>query len=164
MGRNTVKMAQSLSPDAINLEKMLGGSNNRVIGITVNAKPRKRSFLANLMRWLKSSMGLSSQTVTHPNTHAYILRIPMYGKDNSADVNILKAVGAHLNLPIPDVITSDSTDGNILGVPYMIQDRLPGQLAVHLWKSLNIEQKKSLVQKITFQGNRLLKTQFCSAS
>ncbi|KNG44613.1 hypothetical protein TW65_08538 [Stemphylium lycopersici] len=137
----------------VTIEKMKGGSYNRVIGINITSKPKTTSF-----HWLKSYLGLG-KTTEEPKR--YILRIPRMGvegddvddiqrKDMERDVTTMTVAESRLPLPVAKVESYNLTMDNVFGRPYMIQTRHPGRnLANDLWKDLNIEQKKCVAQKIT---------------
>lgn len=84
------------------VERMRGGSFNRVIGLTFSTRQPKD----------------------------YILRIPRFGceSDSSEDIKDQVALLHYLSqfLPVASVAAFDSTRGNALGSSYVLQQRLPG--------------------------------------
>ncbi|CAO2656577.1 Nn.00g053800.m01.CDS01 [Neocucurbitaria sp. VM-36] len=128
----------------IKVDHIKGGSYNRVVAVSLSAKPKKYS-----MKWFKARC-LGARPKVDPFVESYIVRIPRQdGCDMARDVAILKAVGAQLTLPIPKVVTYDLSADNVFDKPYMIQTRLLGGNLAQLWDTLNMEQKKSVAKRVT---------------
>jgi hypothetical protein len=62
---------------------------------------------------------------------------------------MLQLVESHLQTPVPHTLNFDSSDNNILGQAYMLQNRLPGQNLSSILKFLNPAQEKSLTLQAT---------------
>ena len=91
------------------IERMRGGSYNRVTGITIldpNGKEENR----------------------------FVLRVPRIPWDSTPEreVAILRYVRQYTSIPIPEVIAVDYTSNNSLKDPYVIQKRVPG---VNIWEA-----------------------------
>ena len=94
----------SLRIETFTVERLSGGSFNRIIGITVN-EPQD------------------------PHRSEYILRIPRFDTARTdRDAAVLQYVRQrHPTIPAADVVAIDFTKNNPLDEPYMIQTRLRGK-------------------------------------
>lgn len=102
------------------IERLRGGSFNRIIGITSPS--------------VSSSVG-----------GRYVLRVPRFDEgQQERELAILRYVRAHTSIPVADIIFSDATDDNPLGSPYVIQSRLAGSNMFDLYRSLPFEQQKNI--------------------
>ncbi|CAF9916092.1 hypothetical protein IMSHALPRED_002972 [Imshaugia aleurites] len=94
--------ASLLSPNIFLVERLSGGSFNRIIGITV----------------------------TKPNSQVanqYILRVPRFESARpEREVAIVEYVRQYSAIPVPKIVATDFTKDNLLKVPYVVQDRIPG--------------------------------------
>ena len=114
------------------LERLRGGSFNRIIGIT-------------------------SPFTDSTDGNRYILRVPrFYEGQQEQELAILRYVREHTSIPVADVIFSDATYDNPLGCPYVIQSRLAGSNLFDLYLSLSFEQKKTIASEF---GKTLLAEQ-----
>jgi hypothetical protein len=130
----------------ISIERMKGGTYNRVIGVRIRALKSRRHCLS----WAQKLLRNFLRTPSPVTNEEYIVRMPRLGDDGiDQQVATLKAVGARLSLPIPEVVSFDTSSDNVLNKPYMIQKRLPGQMFTHMMKDLNLEQMKSATERIT---------------
>ena len=85
------------------IERMRGGSYNRITGITILDSEGKE------------------------DTHL-VLRVPRIAWDSTPEreVALLRYVRQHTSIPVPEVIAVDYTSNNLLKDPYVIQKRIPG--------------------------------------
>ena len=91
-----------LSSNAFHVERLSGGSFNRIIGITVT----------------ESNSGVVNR---------YILRVPRFETAcPEREVAIVEYVRQHSAIPVPRIVTTDFTKNNPLKVPYVVQTRIPG--------------------------------------
>ncbi|KAL8773222.1 MAG: hypothetical protein Q9209_001898 [Squamulea sp. 1 TL-2023] len=109
--------------ESFEVERLKGGSYNRVIGIK-----------------------------TPPSTgeaqRMYILRIPRFEiAQQQREIAILRYVRQHTSIPTAEVIFSDSTTQNPLNEPYMIQTRIAGQSLQHVYPTMNHEQKRAIAKQ-----------------
>lgn len=105
------------------LEKLKGGSYNRIIGIE-----------------------------TPPSTgdaHGrYILRIPRFETaQQERELAIVRYVRQHTSIPTAEIIFSDSTPENPLNDPYVIQTRIPGENLHATYLSLSHEHKLAVAEQ-----------------
>ena len=105
------------------VEKMKGGSYNRIIGIE-----------------------------TPPSTSdahgRYILRIPRFDKaQQERELAILRYVRQHTSIPAAEIIFSDATPDNPLNGPYVVQTRIPGQNLYATYLSLSHEHKLAVAEQ-----------------
>ncbi|KAI4270446.1 MAG: hypothetical protein L6R35_006612 [Caloplaca aegaea] len=105
------------------IERLPGGSYNRIIGITTPP---------------------SAGDCVMP----YILRVPRFDQaQQDRELAIHRYVAQHTSIPLADIVFSDATSSNPLGSPYVVQDRLPGSNLFVAYCSLTHEQRKSVVQE-----------------
>ena len=117
------------------IERLCGGSYNRIVGITL---PESRRF--------------------PPLTqNSFILRIPR-NKDARPDreVALLEHVRQRTNIPVPKVVAKDYCCDNALGLPYVIQQRIPGKDLQMIWDILTHEHRCIVTREI---AKTLLKLQ-----
>ena len=85
------------------IERIRGGSYNRITGITI----------------------LDSEGKTDTRL---VLRVPRIAWDSTPEreVALLRYVRQHTSIPVPEVIAVDYTSNNVLKDPYVVQKRVPG--------------------------------------
>ncbi|KAL8940720.1 MAG: hypothetical protein Q9216_002671 [Gyalolechia sp. 2 TL-2023] len=106
------------------IERLQGGSYNRIIGITVPPS-------------VGSDQG------------SYILRVPRFDQgQQESEIAILRYVRDHTSIPVARVTHSDPTRDNPLDSSYVIQSRIPGRTLYHTYRSLNHEQQKSVAADV----------------
>ena len=90
-------------PKQFLIERMRGGSYNRVTGITVLDSEGKQD-------------------------NRLVLRVPRIAWESTPEreVALLRYVRQHTSIPVPEVIAVDYTSNNLLKDPYVIQKRIPG--------------------------------------
>ena len=94
--------ASLLPSNTFFVERLSGGSFNRIIGITVT-KP-------------------NSQVASR-----YILRVPRFESARpEREVAIVEYVRQFSAVPVPKIVATDFTKNNILKIPYVVQDRISG--------------------------------------
>lgn len=126
----------------IQIERMKGGTYNRIFGVQVRSTKPNRSCL-NLAQCFRSDR-------TTAPTQEYIVRVPRKGFNNvKQQVATLKAIVSRISLPTPEVVAYDITSDNIIGAPYMIQKRLPGRRITDILDELNEDQMISMTEKVT---------------
>ncbi|KAF2682001.1 hypothetical protein K458DRAFT_456465 [Lentithecium fluviatile CBS 122367] len=133
----------------ITVERMTGGSFNRIIGVTVApTQPKKWTS-----HWLRSVFPYCLSGRVKKKDSKHILRIPRSDVDLGAcgmeyDVAVLRFVRSRVKFAVPDITSFDFTSTNVLGSPYMMQSRLPGQNLQQLWKGLSHPQRVSTLRSI----------------
>jgi hypothetical protein len=141
-------VASKLNPDSksIRIERMKGGSYNRVVGAEIHTpKPGRRYFA-----WAQKYIRTVLRKPAPATSRNYVFRTSRNdGADMEDQIAILKAVGARLRLPIPEVVHYDLSSDNVVGRPFMIQKRIPGRTVTDMLKDLNLEQKKYVTKRIT---------------
>ena len=91
-----------LSSNTFRVERLSGGSFNRIIGITVT-KPQSQDSVP------------------------YILRVPRFESARpDREVAILEYVRHHSAIPVATIVAMDFTKNNSLKQPYVVQTRIPG--------------------------------------
>ncbi|KAF2874695.1 hypothetical protein BDV95DRAFT_458523, partial [Massariosphaeria phaeospora] len=129
----------------IKLDRMKGGSSNRVIGITTSGRKMKKYSCDWFRTQFKDMISLK-----HDEPEKYVLRIPRWESVSmEAVIATLKVIGDRAQIPTPRVIAYSLSEGNVLGKPYMLQPRLPGLSLNTVYDSLNLEQKKCVARQIT---------------
>lgn len=141
----THKLAQV--PSTIQIERMKGGAYNRVIGVSVVPHHPTRFCTYWFYERLCRLLGM----VNNGDSSQYIVRIPRGETEGvvTSQVAVLHAIKPRLSFPVPQVVAYNDGYDNHLGRPYMIQERLPGQAVSHTWGNLNLQQKKSVVKRVT---------------
>ncbi|KAF2636568.1 hypothetical protein P280DRAFT_408757 [Massarina eburnea CBS 473.64] len=142
------ELATDIFPEGskIDVERMKGGSFNRVVGLTVSRPKTKNKFIT---KWLLGCLGMRTST-KYNEPQKYILRIPRFNtKSLEREVAVLKVVAEKLSLPIPQVVKYDISKENALGKPYMVQSRLFGDNLAKIGDTLNMEQWKCVANRIT---------------
>ena len=105
------------------LEKMKGGSYNRIIGIQTPPST-------------KDSHG------------RYILRIPRFERaQQDRELAIVRYVQQHTSIPTAEIIFFDPTPENPLEEPYTVQTRIPGRDLHHALLALSQEQKLAVAEQ-----------------
>ncbi|KAI4270740.1 MAG: hypothetical protein L6R35_006590 [Caloplaca aegaea] len=105
------------------IERLPGGSYNRIIGITTPP----------------SASGTEKR---------YILRVARFDvSQHDRELAIHRYVAQHTSIPLADIVFSDPTNDNPLGSPYVVQSRIPGTSLWLAYHSLTHEQRKSVVQQ-----------------
>ena len=119
--------ATSQKPKKFVIERMRGGSYNRVAGITI--------------------IGENDMVEAR-----MVLRVPRMGMPPSChqDITILQFVQEHTGIPAPGVIAHNSTCNNPLNGPYVIHSRIPGhdlESRIQPYPDLSHEQKLAFVEQ-----------------
>ena len=119
------------------VEQLMGGSYNRVIGINI---PETYETSSDIDR-------------------SFILRIP---RENDARPDrymaILNYVRNFSSIPVPEVVHTDYTADNPLGYPYVIQTRVPGRSLASIWDpDLSVEQRCSVALDLAKMLGKLQK-------
>ncbi|KAF1912211.1 phosphotransferase enzyme family-domain-containing protein [Ampelomyces quisqualis] len=134
-------------PSRIEAQRLKGGTFNRVISLTY-VPLRRKKFTS---QWVKAQFcGLFGRT-KEPKPQSYVLRMPWHENDElKRDVAVLNAVGSRLALPVPEVITFDASDDNVVRRQFMLQKRLRGDNLAHtpMLENLNTAQRKSLAKAV----------------
>lgn len=101
--RRKTSLTASLSPsDTFHVERLPGGSFNRIIGIT----------------FIKSKSQDASR---------YILRVPRFESARpDREVAIVEYVHQYSAIPVAKIVTTDFTKNNPLRSPYVVQNRISG--------------------------------------
>lgn len=143
--------------DNITVERLRGGTYNRIIGLTFTKSESETQDL-------KSSQSVEERV---PETAAeYILRIPRFeAAQVDADVAALLFVKRLLatehrsdipDILVPEVIAFDETENNTLGNPFMVQERLRGVSLLNVYPQLEHEQQRRVAQDLGRAYRRML--------
>lgn len=137
-------------PADIKIERVAGGSDNRIVCITVPTdQPRKfkQQPLIGLLRGIFTPCG-GKRRIKNRQPEKYILRIPRHGVEGMEyDIAVLHFAASHLTLPVPDIIKFDPSEDNPLEAGYMLQRQLPGQNLESAWDGLTFAQKKCIARE-----------------
>ncbi|KAL8892262.1 MAG: hypothetical protein Q9215_000775 [Flavoplaca cf. flavocitrina] len=119
----------ALENDEFIVEKLRGGSYNRIIGIK-----------------------------TPPSTGeahgSYVLRIPRFEFAQQArEMAIVRYVRQHTSIPTAEIIFFDSTSENPLKAPYVVHSRIPGKDLQDIYRTLDHQNKLAIAEQ---WGNMLL--------
>jgi hypothetical protein len=149
--RLAVQLFPNVRTEDIQLERMRGGSSNRVVGIDVPER-KPQGLLALLKRVFdKVLVMIGFESRLRPlTTSRYIIRIPRWGSELvQRNIATLKYASSNIRVPAPTVVSYDSSDQNALGAPYVLQHRLTGQSLQAVFTNLNLEQRKDLTRKVS---------------
>ncbi|KAF1996303.1 hypothetical protein P154DRAFT_414104, partial [Amniculicola lignicola CBS 123094] len=135
------------------LERMKGGSYNRIIGVTVRPPEKKKTRFRKIRDVFFRCAGYRPKQKANAGDQ-YILRIPRLffdGVDNEMVYHAatLAFLAKRCPYAVPKILVHDKTGNNALGTAYMLQYRLPGQSLFNLWDELNFEQQKSAVRQLS---------------
>lgn len=143
--------------DEITVERLQGGTYNRVIGLAFTSSQRNDQDLTSSPLTEKRA----SETVAK-----YILRIPRFetariDDDVAALLFVKRLPELELRpgmpeIPVPEVIAFDETENNCLGSCFMVQKRLPGQRLVDVYPHLGHEKQRRVAQDLGHVYRRLL--------
>lgn len=120
----------SILPEAIQIDRMHGGSSNRVVGITVSSPSGEH--LDNLV------------------TKKYVLRVPRFeGERIEPELATLCFVQEKAPaIPVPEVIAFDLTCENPLSKVYNIQLRLAGVRLVDVYMGISQVERLSIIHQL----------------
>ncbi|CAO1596411.1 hypothetical protein XANCAGTX0491_000260 [Xanthoria calcicola] len=105
------------------LEKLRGGSYNRIIGIKTPPSAEEAQG-------------------------SYILRIPRFEFAQQArEMAIVRYVRQHTSIPTADIVFYDSTSENPLKDPYVVHSRIPGQDLQDIYRTLDHEKKLAIAEQ-----------------
>ena len=108
------------------IERLRGGDNNRIAGITLP----------------------SSKWGEH-GRRDLVLRVPRWGQGQTKRVvATLDYLRRSSSIPIADVVANDFSNNNPLGSPYVVQNRIPGSDLEILWDELNHTQRCTIARKV----------------
>ena len=112
--------------DAPLIECLRGGDYNRIVGITLPAAKPEETRDRNL-----------------------ILRVPRWGQGQTERVvATLDYLRQSSNIPVPTIVAKDFSKDNVLGSPYVIQNRIPGSDLELLWAELNHSQRGTIAREV----------------
>lgn len=141
----------------ITIERLHGGTYNRVIGLTFTSSETKDQDLTSSPPTEKRA----SEAVAK-----YILRIPRFDSARvEDDVAALLFVKRLPDLepcpempviPVPEVIAFDDTEDNRLGSRFMVQKRLGGQRLDYVYPQLGHEKQRRVAQDLGRVYRRML--------
>ena len=116
------------------IERLRGGDYNRIIGITLPLSKRGehggRDFILRVPRW---DRGQTDRSIANME----------YLRQNSS-------------IPTAKVVAKDFSEENVLGSPYVVQDRLPGSDLEILWNDLNHSQRCTVASEVGGVVRKLL--------
>lgn len=119
----------------LRIDRIRGGSSNRVVGVTV--------LPSEYIRYVGPNIVTKEQD--------YVVRVQRYVPSHDEmeyDIAALEFATAHVDLPIPELHALELSPKNPLDRPYSIQTRLPGKNAHSLFNDLNLEQRKYFLQQV----------------
>lgn len=108
------------------IERLRGGDYNRITGITLPLSKREEHGGRN-----------------------FILRVPRWDRGQTDQlVATLEYLRQNSSIPTARVVAKDFSEENVLGSPYVVQDRLPGSDLEILWNDLNHSQRCTVAKKV----------------
>ena len=108
------------------IERLQGGAYNRITGITLPSSKRGEH-----------------------GGRSFILRVPRWDRgETDRVVATLEYLRQNSSIPTAKVAAKDFSKQNILGSPYVVQDRLPGSDLEILWNDLNHSQRCTVAREV----------------
>ncbi|KAF2109364.1 hypothetical protein BDV96DRAFT_502540 [Lophiotrema nucula] len=133
----------------IEVERLQGGSFNRVIGVSVSSKTSSKHSRP-IKKFFQDCLGIRPNKNERNQDRQFILRIPRNDVGSVPyETAILSFIAGRVSFPVPRTLLHDTTDQNALHMPYVLQPRLSGHQLEHIWDSLNFDQKKGAVRQVT---------------
>ncbi|KAI4688956.1 hypothetical protein J4E81_007673 [Alternaria sp. BMP 2799] len=134
--------AAQFARSSFQVERLRGGTYNRITAITVTPLP-PRAFT---VPWIRSLLPINEAHIMAYEPKHYILRSARREPssddlDMRYDVATLTFAGTNFGTIVPRVIHLDEHPRNPLSRSYTIQSRLPGQNLNTIWHELTISQK-----------------------
>ena len=121
------------------IERLRGGSFNRIIGITIRASNQEAEdrYILRIRR---------KYSVARPEREAVIQRY----------------LQQHSSIPVAEIVFLDPTRNNPLDSPYVVQKRLPGTPLLEIWKTLTFEQQRMVTRDLgkIIVAERAIKSNF----
>jgi hypothetical protein len=141
--------AQEFNHSTIRLERLRGGTYNRITAITIVSLPPKTWTLL----WLQSFLATQDEYVAAKKPQLYVLRTSRSEQSDDAwgmayDAPTLRFARSIFGSVVPRIIRVDVDSDNPLRRPYTIQERLRGQSLALIWRSLTIAQKECALRII----------------
>lgn len=136
----------------LEVERMKGGSINRVVAISVGPETIFKGVLgracSKLLFW-----ALQCLTKGNINLEKYIVRVPRWDDDEGSgsvvsETCTTKFIGTQTQIPVPEIIHVSNSSQNILQSRYMIQKRLPGENLESLWPKLTQAQRCNALRRM----------------
>ncbi|KAF2806734.1 uncharacterized protein BDZ99DRAFT_448235 [Mytilinidion resinicola] len=113
--------------DAFQIDRLRGGSFNRIISITIHPHHAKKHSAAYFLTRLRRFFAFCLGSVEQEQLRQYILRIPRVDDpDITYEIAMFRYVAHHTSLPVPGITHFDLTQDNALSHSYSIQERILG--------------------------------------
>ncbi|KAF1829105.1 hypothetical protein BDW02DRAFT_583970 [Decorospora gaudefroyi] len=145
------------------IERMRGGTYNRITAITVTPLPPRPLSVPWLCSFLRTHESQTKQL--HPKY--YILRALRRCRSNdwglAYDAPTLEFACSIFGSVVPRLVRINPHSDNVLLRPYTIQERLPGQNLSCIWKSLTMAQKECALRIIVRLTRKLQTVQGSAA-
>lgn len=141
-----VALGPELRVEFQDVERVTGGRNHRIIGLTVHNPP------------IESGFPSSTQTILRVNRldpYEPVEGEPEWNEDVAAELAawvILEEVDqaavlsllARSGIKVPKVLACDTTRKNALNHPYLLQTRLPGTTLWKVWDDMSVDDKVNI--------------------
>lgn len=163
------------SKDNITIERLEGGDNNRIIGLTVQSEPsgdlvnlddkKSKGYISKLKILLRRKLHrFRTERSTPPVLDEYVLRTPRYDDDNDLirDAALLRFAEGVTDYPTPKIVKLDTTANNPLGAPYVLLQKLPGTRLDAIWDDLNHKQRLDIAKQVAEVLKQLVRTVYSS--
>ncbi|KIM91477.1 hypothetical protein PILCRDRAFT_57823, partial [Piloderma croceum F 1598] len=80
---------------------------------------------------------------------AVVIRIPRFEHVSLSDeAAVLSFIPNHSKIPVPRVLKLNTSPSNVLGAPYMVQTKVPGDKLYHIYPTMTYEEKRSIVRQV----------------
>ena len=78
-----------------------------------------------------------------------VIRIPRFEYVSLSDeAVVLSFVRSHSEIPVPRVLKLDISSSNVLGDPYMVQVKVPGDKLYHIYPTMTFDEKRAVIQQV----------------
>ncbi|KAI1328184.1 hypothetical protein F5Y16DRAFT_420096 [Xylariaceae sp. FL0255] len=126
----------SYSDDQVHIERMRGGSSNRIISISVTENEDEPTDSS--MQQIEKNHYLAAGE--------YILRVPRSGaQTGKAEIAMLSFIKCRISIGTPAIVLSDmdmdTEEENPLGTPWILQHRVVGKRLDEVWLTMNHTQR-----------------------
>lgn len=112
-------------PPSYQIERLRGGTFNRVIGVTVT-DPKKKGYC-----------------------NEFVIRIPRGAQARlDRELSALSFVRSRTSIPLAEATIVDFTDRSVVGSPYTIYKRVPGCDLSEVWDQLSHKQRMIVAQEV----------------
>ncbi|KAI4852406.1 hypothetical protein E4T44_01511 [Aureobasidium sp. EXF-8845] len=145
-----IALAPELHVEFQNVERVTGGANHRIIGLTMRNPPVESGFSDATQAVLRVSRLDPYEPVegdpeyTAEMAAKLAAEVSMGEIDEAAVLSLLARSG----IKVPSVLACDITRQNALNYPYLLQTRLPGTTLWKVWDDMSVDDKINIAGEV----------------